>query len=397
MEGLPFNFVNRSVYGKKDTLFLNGLKGIACLSVFIHHFMLAFFPASYYRNTIPSHLFYNIDCYISYSPLSFIINGEFMVNIFLLISAFIFANKFIKLTHNESVLELSKTIIKRYFRIVGPVFIVSIFVYLIWNLSLFKHIDVSLISGSPWLASYYNDIPSIKDIFVSSFVRVPFFGNNVFSNAFWMLKYVFIGTLMSIIVIIILKHLKERYRLGFLMTLILLLYDSYYFVVILGAFLSFIANYKSMAFLENSCVGIILIILGIILGGYPTGTQNVGVYTFLQKLHFSSLFYYSLGSFMFVFGCFKIKMIKTFLSHKILQVLGKISFAIYLLHIPLLFSFGMIVFLKIYSLIGGYMTSVFITFIALSILLILISILFYKYIEHNLYKYINKFICVIFE
>lgn len=56
---------------------LDGLKGIACIMVFLHHFCLAFFPAIHYGNEVPSYL-NGFDMFLSQSPFSVLLNGNFL-------------------------------------------------------------------------------------------------------------------------------------------------------------------------------------------------------------------------------------------------------------------------------------------------------------------------------
>ena len=65
---------------------LDGQKGIACLCVFIHHFLLAFYPEVHFGQAVPSMLKVKN---LADSPFMFWANGNFCVCLFLLISGFL--------------------------------------------------------------------------------------------------------------------------------------------------------------------------------------------------------------------------------------------------------------------------------------------------------------------
>ena len=65
---------------------LDSLKGIACLCVFIHHFLLAFYPEVHFGHAVSSMLKVKN---LAESPFMFWANGNFCVCLFLLISGFL--------------------------------------------------------------------------------------------------------------------------------------------------------------------------------------------------------------------------------------------------------------------------------------------------------------------
>lgn len=79
---------------------------------FYTSFFTCFFSSSYYGDAGMSHFKYDVQ--FSSSPLSFIVNGNFLVHIFCLLSGYIISVKFLKKLDNE---KMSKSLIKRYFQL----------------------------------------------------------------------------------------------------------------------------------------------------------------------------------------------------------------------------------------------------------------------------------------
>src|SRR6185312_17539398 len=93
--------------GENKIKYLEGLRGLAALSVILHHFLVAFYPLSYYGDNTPSHLG-NIEMLYFQSPFSFLTNGNFMVAIFFVLSGYVLSDSYFR-TGNKEVL-ISSTI-----------------------------------------------------------------------------------------------------------------------------------------------------------------------------------------------------------------------------------------------------------------------------------------------
>ena len=69
--------------------YLEGIRGVAALMVFFHHFLLAFFPSfNFAGDPATSHLG-TFELNYWRTPLSVFTNGEFMVSLFFVLSGFV--------------------------------------------------------------------------------------------------------------------------------------------------------------------------------------------------------------------------------------------------------------------------------------------------------------------
>lgn len=373
------------------TRFLNGIKGIACILVFFHHFLLSFYPAVHFGINSISHMPYCLDVKLSQHPISVFFNGNFMVCIFLLISSFIFTNKFLT---NDNVDAVAKTIIKRYLKIVLPVFIISIVILGLNWFDLFKNNEVSLITGSSWLNLFYQTKLSIIDLLICSVSKVPFFGNDTFCTVFWMLKYIVVGSFLSILLGLICNVLKQK-SLCFMIfiSIIVAFGNTYYFPIVLGSLLSvIIKNMKQ----NQMLLGISFLVVGLFLGGYPSGVVPTNIYKYFNILSYFNIkeieFCHSVGAFLLLLGIWQLNSIKKILNNKFFGFLGSISFSVYLTHILILFCFSTRVFRKLYIFTSFYTISTFITFIITLIVVIVISILFNLLISRKINILIDKIV-----
>ena len=180
---------------KKYIDWIDGLRGIACIMILVHHFMVGFFPASYYGETVAIHGNHAWETIFSQTPLGVVINGNFWVCVFCSLSGLVQAYKII---YQDDLSKIGNDMVKRYFRLALPVFVVSFMVFIMMQLNLFYNVNANKIVQSPWFGAFYAEKVSLKTVFVSSFVTVWFNEDATFSNAFWMLKYIFLGSYLTL-------------------------------------------------------------------------------------------------------------------------------------------------------------------------------------------------------
>lgn len=171
---------------------VDGLRGIASLMIFLHHFILAFIPALYYGSRVESRIF-SSEAVLAESPFLFFMNGHFLVNLFLLLSGVVLS---LQVSRIDTLKELLVRLGIRYLRLAIPVFVISLIVYLTANFGLLYHNQAAELSNSPWLHLYYNTPLTFSSVFETSLFSVWVIGNDLYSTAFWMLEHLFYGSLL---------------------------------------------------------------------------------------------------------------------------------------------------------------------------------------------------------
>ncbi|MBS5660834.1 MAG: acyltransferase [Clostridiales bacterium] len=374
---------------KKQRLdWIDGLRGICCILIFVHHFLLIFYPGTYSGNAVPSHMIAKLDIYLAQSPFASLFNGNFLVCIFCVVSAVSISYSIFRRTDLN---RLSRSMIKRFPRLALPLFVTSLLVYFMIKLSLFENDAAVRITQSWWLDLYYKNDPELWQVFRTSFIDVWFVGNSEFSTAFWMLKYIFYGSFATYILSIMAWNKNKKILFVYLLTAVaFLLLDNLIFNFILGTILGyFISN--EMKPPHSKTIGVLLILLGMFLGGYPTGISPDNVYRFFPvvlkevKPYFV---YHSIGAFLMVAGLYYLDL--KLLKRRLFLFLGKISYAVYLLHIPVLFSFSTKLFVCLYSNNGHYQLNSVVVFILSLLLLCGVAFLFYITVERGCYFLIDK-------
>lgn len=374
---------------------IDGVKGIACLLIFVYHFILAYFPATYYGEVVPWHYAWESSLYSN--PIMFLVNGNFWVCVFCLISGFLVSYRVL----DKGLGSAPAMIVKRYLRLSLPVFFVSLMVYVMMKLQVFSNIAATQITQSPWYGLFYKDPVSVWDVFETSFFCDWFLGSTVFSNAFWMLRDLFIGWFLSFILsIVALGSCKQKegngekthnFRILIVYIVIGLVYfrlDSLQLCFVLGT----IAAYIYMAVGKKKLplpATLLMAAVGLYFAGYPSEYEPSGIYKNVE-LGVNSIRGYQVFHMLAAFLLFMVFLYagvgKKLFDNRLCRYLGKLSFGVYLLHIPILFSVASGVFLGVYHATSKYLLSAGIGFLVSLMVLIAASMVYHHVVE----KYIEK-------
>lgn len=367
---------------------IDGLKGIASILIVLHHFILAFIPALYYGSSVQYNL-YRYEGLLADSPLLFLFGGHFLVNLFLLLSGLVLS---LQVYQTNTIQELFINLIKRYLRLALPVFVISLIVYFMLRFGLLYNNQLANNTGSPWLTFYYKAPLSLKSVFETSFYTVWFVGNDAYSTAFWMLTHLFYGSLLTYVTIFTFRKLHKFLQL-FLIVLVIGLsvyYKSYLINFGFGMFLAWsIQNYQVK---DKKMLGTLFIILGLIFAGYPQGVTPTNLYRLFTSGNFDisfNLLIHSTAALFIVLGLFFSRVGFYLFNHRISQFLGRISYAVYLTHIPILFSITSLVFIALRDFNLSYLICLIVTLFTYISFVVILSELYQRFVIDNINKSIK--------
>lgn len=109
--------------------------------------------------------------------------------------------------------------------------------------------------------------------------------------------------------------------------------------------------------------GMIVVLLGLFFGGYPTGVIPTNLYARLPFLPGPrTLEFHIFGAFGLVLGLLMLPK-KKLLETKVVQFLGSVSYWVYLVHIPILFSASALFFGVLYEAGWNYKYIVWLTYL----------------------------------
>ena len=363
---------------KQRIEWLDGLKGVLCVLIFTHHFCLLFFPAIHYGTRAPSYL-QGVDTYLSQSPLSVVLNGNYMVALFCVISAVVISRSLIRSKNTKKLLGV---VCKRYFRLMLPLFFVGFLSFIALQFGWFSNQTVSQITQSPWGIQYYQQPISFGEFLQSALYTTWFVGDATLSTSFWMLSALFFGTFIcALLSILSWIFPKKSWLIYLILSAFLFNNTKFALAFTLGTLLAWMSVHAPKCF--HKYAGIVAVAIGLFLGAFPSGVTPTNFYKYLAFLKYTD--WHILGAAFTVYGVFSCGILQKMLLWKPFKVLGRISYSVYLLHIFILFTVTTWLFLWIYPTVQ-YLPSVIICFSVSLCVLLLASFFYQRYVESNLEK-----------
>lgn len=367
--------------------FLDGIRGWASFVVLLEHILMSFLVLTtpflkYDRERlmadISSSNYLDILCGIF---IKFITYGRLSVLIFFVLSGYALSVGQLNLEKRK--LALATT--SRYFRLLIPILITSLIAYALLKLDLMFNLEVATTpeKSSNWLGTFYKFDASIKDVIKFSFYDVFFKYDNgkSYNSNLWTMPIEIIGSFMiytylgiyrstekinwkvilpSSIGLFIFKPLYSCFLIGYIIAEINKKYDGDYLFGILKT------NKIEIFFL-------LIFFTSAILSSYFRGNDYV-----------TCLF----ASFIVISVSFS-KNLKSFFSNGLSSYLGRISFPLYLIQIPIICSLSSFLYLKLPAFGFDIVTSNLINFFS-TIVVSLISATLLLPIEKISVKYSKK-------
>lgn len=119
-------------------------------------------------------------------PLGLIINGEFWVCVFAILSGYLLNKKDIK-----NGVDLIKICINRYIRFVIPFFFANFFVYLLYSFVGFSAQKCGMIINNQWLLNQYTNAIDFISVVKNSLML-----GNELNNNFWIINQTYVVRLL---------------------------------------------------------------------------------------------------------------------------------------------------------------------------------------------------------
>lgn len=388
----------------KRLLWIDGLRGLACLAIFFHHFAGCFYPVLLYGSEQDGAGPLGIA--LAQSPLAVLVNGNFWVCVFFVMAGFVAAwGRFGDKRPGEALYrQLPRQLLHRYLRLTPPVFVVSALVLLMLRLGLMTNLAFAERYGLYWASNWYADnIYTLPSLFKESLVKLCFVGSDKFVGVLWSVCYLFYGNCLAAL----LADLgKKRAKLLYLLCSLLFVTGllsglrwAMYACFPLGVLLAKLV--RDGRFPSRPISGALLILLGLLLGAAPTFFIPDNAYRLLSSpilLTEGYAFWHILGAGMLVTGSCLSPGLQRLLSRRAPQWMGKISFSLYLVHMPVLFSLGTGLFLLLDRPgLDSYPLLTALTLLGTLPAVLLLSTLFRRFVELPCTRLANRFEAWVFQ
>ena len=307
--------------------YLDGLRGIAALVVVIFHFCSA-----YVSNLIPTDVSKSL--WVSDTPISILYNGRFAVIIFFVLSGLVVSNSAVKRSSPIGI-----TLLLRYLRLAVPATISVIFAWALLSAFPNEARTLNAISTDGWLSFTYQDnIPPLASAIYNGMFGVFFSGTSMFNNVLWTMQIELIGSCAIYIIYFFVFSTNIRVLILIFIGIVLTpSHQGIYEGFVAGSLLSEVwASGNLRTFLPKT-----LFIVGVLIGSTGDGFHERYHLPHVPRslmLGEGSGLLYPLAASLIVYACMTSLLLQNILSSLIPKFLGRISFSLYLYHVPFLYT-----------------------------------------------------------
>ncbi|WP_281279793.1 acyltransferase family protein [Chitiniphilus eburneus] len=336
---------------------LDGLRGLAAVSVAVFHFFRSFDNDFLFLNA-PLHK----------NLLSALWNGHFAVTVFFVLSGLIFMRKF----YQGELLDCLRGGLKRYLRLVFPIFILSMATFGLHALGGFYNFEAASRSGSDWLIKWYRYEPdfwlAIKEPLWSAFFS--FDAAHTYNANLWTISYELLAVFSVIALGFLCRFIPKLWQFVLIASFMAIGFQTRYFDFFVGAALAFCLIHFRVSL--PIWAGAILVAFSLLVVRF-----NQPSLTHIQIIYLE----YPLAAMTLIAAAETCRPLRVLLSQRVLAFFGRISFGIYLTHMLTLCSVASAVFL--------WTGSLWITFLAYAAVTIPLSVLFWRALDAPWMAFLN--------
>lgn len=363
---------------RSKILAVEGVRGIACLMVFLSHLSSTFFPSMHTGN--PNGVKSNLELLLHHSPFAFIYSGAAAVGIFFVLSGFILGYA---LSEKGDVVEnCTAMFVKRYFRLMPVALFSSILAFLI-----FKFTNVNTGELASWAKNYYIQFPSFFDSIYHGALTPFLSGSAPYNWSLWTMKIELIGSMIVCLLSCILIGVKYKKTILLICMMIPFFMnikkgDDVYFASFISGLLIYHFRYN----FNKYALGIIFII-GLYLCGFHPSSRSY--FWFNKIIHIkidgqlidNYILFNNIGGFLVVLLAVKSELIGRIFSVRPLTFMGKLSFSVYAIHQPIMHFTCPLLFNFLVLKDINYENSALISSVVTMVVVYISAIPTYKYID----------------
>lgn len=314
---------------------LDGLRGVSALAVFFSHFAIAFYPlglSNYYPWIAPKDGQRGwAEELLSMPFVSVLWNGNFQVCIFFVLSGYVLTKPFIE---QGDVSIIQKRAARRFLRLAIPVFASVMLAYALMKFGAYQALSTAAIIPSPWLTAL-NSLtdPTFKGALFEGIIGTLLYGEATYVPALWTMRIELIGSMLIFAYCLLASPGKRGFALAALYVALAFAFSPaswpLYVAFLLGM-------YVGRARLQtNKSVTWICLLSGLGLGSATFGFGTLDTYMWFQQSRFALL---SVAGAGLVFYAVRNGAFANFFESHFSQFLGRISYPLYLVHMPIIFS-----------------------------------------------------------
>lgn len=358
-------------------LAVESIRGVACFMVILSHLSLTFFPFLHAFTGKADPLYNPVQSFIHDSPIGFFFSGTSAVFIFFVLSGFILTKVALKGSDvPKKILSMS---IKRYPRLMIPALASCILAYLAFQL-----FDITSPQLTDWIHEYGDFSFSLSGAIYSGLIDVFFLsGHSQYNPVLWTMKIELLGSIVIYILCLNRATLKVPCLMGgfFILTVMFIVFRWVDPILGLGV-ISFYGGYLFCLYGKNISVkfSVLLAVIGLYLAGAHNDSWSYSlIYGILGKHTY--LICNFLSGFFLVFSIIFNDRFNHLFSGRVGVFMGKVSFSVYLIHMPIISTVGVFSFNILLQYFDSYVFSAILASLISIIVIYLGALIFYRAVD----------------
>lgn len=305
---------------------LDGLRGVAAVAVVVFHLMSALTPWLVPEHQHSAH-------WLAYTPPAVLWNGTFAVSVFFVLSGFVVTNATLRKSDPIWI-----DIAIRYLRLAIPATLSTLAAWFLLSAFPTSATELSALTGSRWLGwTYQGAIPGPAEAISNGMAGIFLSGGSFFNNVLWTMRPELLG---SILCFVASAFRRPRLRLAVAIAsaavfVALRRYDYVCFP------LGIVLREAWAAGRLPSALPISAMLLGLVIGSQSgDAARQFGLDWLPEALKPEKKggLLYPLAAMLIVYGCLRSSPLIAALSGRAGRFLGTISFPLYLVHVPLIYT-----------------------------------------------------------
>lgn len=353
--------------------FLDGLRGVAAFIVFVGHYNMYFNnlgDATNYTSQLPAILQLPLE-----ALLLFVGNGNLSVSLFFVLSGFVLSYSYFVSPSADLLISYS---IKRYPRLTLPILVSVLSVFFLFYFHLFYSQDTLRTLGITGRLPFYDGMIVTGPLIAlkEGLYGCILLGTSYHNEVLWTMSIEFFGSLLVFAVLGIFGKSPLRFLVYFLLHLYLI--NSFYYLFITGVLFADLSTSKPKWNLP--VLGYFLVSTGFFISVFY---YNKTLYSLLSSGDLTEIKRFAINriaAILIVAGVLIAHPLKNIFTNRILLMLGKISFVLYLFHTPFI-SIVSVFFLKELLSFLPYNISIHWVFMITAVLLPVLCYYFLIYID----------------
>jgi peptidoglycan/LPS O-acetylase OafA/YrhL len=303
---------------------LDGLRGVAALAVLLAHIRNLVLPDVMFAQYVP------LGHWIERSQLMIVTAGNLAVRIFFIHSGFVLSWKYLNRPDLRIILSMA---LRRAFRLGIPIAVAILFAFALMRLQLMRNVEMGAVThAAAPLVLHYRFEPTLASA-VSDMSGGWFVHESVrYDGALWTMPIELICSYVVFLVLPVLALSSSAVPALVALAASFIVFGSYPWVAYFMAGVLFVRLYRSFPEIPAIAAWPLLLV-----------AITAGVFVAAEPVQF-------LSSLLIVGLLFTHERWRRFLQRPATQFLGRTSFSVYLIHIPLLCSFSSALFLALHRL-----------------------------------------------